>query len=174
MKIRTIEEYRVRGSQEATKALERLFGFRCAELSNDQLRGEFRGGDPSLSTDQVIASMMRRLAMSDCPLFPSWKARGDIPALMTVRFPGATKEIIERANRVCDFQFDLLGFTGLQFGCPINWHLEPVSGRSAPVTHWSRVAYLDPQVAGDKKITWELNRHQFFVDWEEHIRVHLS
>ena len=163
MKIRTIEEYRVRGSQEATKALERLFGFRCAELSNDQLRREFRGGHPSLSMDQLIASMMRRLAMSDCPLFPSWKLRSDIPALMTVRFPDATKEIIERANRVCDFQFDLLGFTGLQFGCPINWHLEPVSGRSAPVTHWSQVAYLDPQVAGDKKITWELNRHQFFV-----------
>ncbi|MGH7183388.1 MAG: alginate lyase family protein, partial [Nitrospiraceae bacterium] len=145
------------------KMLERFLGFRCAELSDDQLRSQFCDIDEAVSMDQVIVSIMKRMATSGASLFASWHVRAEIPALMASRFPGAAEEIIERADRVCAFQFDLLGFTGLQFGCPINWHLEPMSGRCAPVKHWSRVPYLDPQVAGDKKITWELNRHQFFV-----------
>ncbi|MCA1615397.1 MAG: heparinase II/III family protein [Acidobacteria bacterium] len=44
----------------------------------------------------------------------------------------------------------------------MDWHLEPVSGKRAPLAHWSRIDYLDPAVAGDKKFTWELNRHQHF------------
>ena len=28
--------------------------------------------------------------------------------------------------------------------------------------HWSQIDFLDARVSGDKKITWELNRHQFF------------
>jgi len=29
--------------------------------------------------------------------------------------------------------------------------------------HWSRLDYLDAELAGDKKIVWELNRHQYFT-----------
>src|SRR5262249_18477643 len=29
--------------------------------------------------------------------------------------------------------------------------------------HWSGIDYLDPQVAGDHKVVWELNRHQWFI-----------
>ncbi len=163
MRIRSFDEYRVRGNQEAMKMFERFLGFRCGELSDDQLRSELSNIEAPVSTDQMIASMIKRMATSRAPLFASWQERTEIPALMASRFPDAAKDIIERADRVCAFQFDLLGFTSLQFGRPINWHLEPVSGRCAPVKHWSQVPYLDPLVAGDKKITWELNRHQFFV-----------
>ncbi|HWP43369.1 MAG TPA: alginate lyase family protein, partial [Blastocatellia bacterium] len=55
------------------------------------------------------------------------------------------------------------GFKRLSFGDAIDWHLEPTTGRRAPLDHWSRIDYLNPDVAGDKKITWELNRHQHFV-----------
>ncbi|MGH9764761.1 MAG: heparinase II/III family protein, partial [Blastocatellia bacterium] len=51
----------------------------------------------------------------------------------------------------------------MDFGYPINWRLEPTSGKETPLTHWSRIDYLDPSVAGDKKITWELNRHSHFI-----------
>ncbi|MDT7603944.1 MAG: hypothetical protein QOF61_1941 [Acidobacteriota bacterium] len=71
--------------------------------------------------------------------------------------------IISRAERILAGKFDLLGLRDLSFGDPIDWHLEPVSGKRAPLTHWSRIDYLDSSVAGDKKITWELNRQQHFM-----------
>jgi hypothetical protein len=60
-------------------------------------------------------------------------------------------------------KFDLLGARDLDFGTPVDWHLEPTSGVRAPLAHWSEIDFLDPRVAGDKKFTWELNRHQYFM-----------
>ena len=73
------------------------------------------------------------------------------------------QRIVEQADRICEGKFDLLGFTNLSFGDPIDWHFEPVSGKRIPLLHWSKLDYLDAVVAGVKNITWELNRHQYFI-----------
>jgi hypothetical protein len=70
--------------------------------------------------------------------------------------------VVERANRIIEGRFSLLGFSDLSFGNPPDWHLEPISNKRVPLLHWSRINYLDASLAGDKKITWELNRHQYF------------
>jgi hypothetical protein len=70
--------------------------------------------------------------------------------------------LIGQAESVLSDRFSLLGFRDLSFGEPIDWHAEPVGKRSVPKKHWSRIDFLDPEVAGDKKIVWELNRHQYF------------
>lgn len=72
-------------------------------------------------------------------------------------------DIVRQADRICEGKFDLLGFKNLSFGDPIDWHFEPISGKRIPLQHWSKLDYLDADVAGDKKITWELNRHQYFM-----------
>jgi hypothetical protein len=79
------------------------------------------------------------------------------------RWPDATPSIIARADAFAAGRFDLLGYEGLRFGHPIDWHRDPIAGRTAPTAHWSRVAYLDPSVVGDHKVIWELNRHQYFL-----------
>jgi len=79
------------------------------------------------------------------------------------RWPDSEKEIIERAERIAEGYFDLLAFRNLSFEMPIDWHLEPIAGKRAPLVHWSRLNYLDAGLFGDKKIVWELNRHQYFV-----------
>ena len=79
------------------------------------------------------------------------------------RWPNAEKDIVERADRVAEGRFDLLAFRNLSFGTPIDWHLEPIAGKRAPLVHWSKLNYLDADLFGDKKIVWELNRHQYFV-----------
>jgi hypothetical protein len=81
------------------------------------------------------------------------------------------QELIVRAERICDGKFDLLGYRGLSFGEPIDWHFEPVSGRRSPRVHWSRVNPLDAAVVGDAKIVWELNRHQWLVHLGEAYRL---
>jgi hypothetical protein len=79
------------------------------------------------------------------------------------RWPQAKAEIVERADHIIEGRFCLLGFRGLSFGASVDWQLEPTSGKRTPPIHWSQLNYLDAELAGDKKIVWELNRHQYFT-----------
>ena len=72
-------------------------------------------------------------------------------------------EIRQDADRLLTNRFDLLGYRDLSFGDPIDWHLDPVWLRQSPLVHWSQINALDPAVAGDSKVVWELNRHQWMV-----------
>jgi hypothetical protein len=75
----------------------------------------------------------------------------------------AVRATVERADRIGAGRFDLLGRRDLSFGMPIDWQCDPVRGARSPLVHWSRIKYLDPEVAGDHKLIWELNRHQYFL-----------
>jgi hypothetical protein len=75
----------------------------------------------------------------------------------------ASKTVSDDALRISKGRFDLLGLRDLDFGQPPDWHLEPLSNVRAPSEHWSLISYLDPSQTGDKKIIWELNRHQYFA-----------
>jgi hypothetical protein len=76
-----------------------------------------------------------------------------------------------RADAILDGAFDLLGHRGLRFGDPIDWHLDPISGRRAPMIHWRRIDALDFTVVGDSKVIWELNRHQWMVTLAQAYRL---
>lgn len=67
------------------------------------------------------------------------------------------------ADQALSGHFALLGMAGLGFGNPVNWHLEPTSGRISPLVPWKQLDSLDPSRTGDKKVVWELNRHQHLV-----------
>ena len=64
-----------------------------------------------------------------------------------------------RADRFLAGRVDLLGHRDLHLGEPFDWWQDPVSGRRGPDRHWSRIAFLDPDVVGDHKAVWELSRH---------------
>ena len=78
-------------------------------------------------------------------------------------WPQAESSLLQRANRILEGKFDLLGFTDVNFGMPVDWHLDPQSGKRSPLIHWSQINELATETSGDKKIVWELNRHQHFV-----------
>lgn len=86
-----------------------------------------------------------------------------VPGALRERFPDAAPRIIEVADRLLQKRFDLLGYRDLSFGDPIDWHLDPVARRRAPLLHWSRIDPLDAEMVGDSKVVWELNRHQWLV-----------
>src|SRR5262249_44287216 len=48
-------------------------------------------------------------------------------------------------------------------GTEIDWHLDAVHGKRAPLKPWYKIRFLDFDEAGDHKVTWELNRHQHLV-----------
>lgn len=89
---------------------------------------------------------------------------------ITTRFPQAASHAAGRADAIVQARFDLLGYRELSFqavdgggaSTAIDWHLDPVHRRRAPLRYWSRVPFLDP-ACGDHKIIWELNRHQHWL-----------
>lgn len=79
------------------------------------------------------------------------------------RMPQQVESIIARAEKICRHQFDLLGYSDLDYGSQIDWHLDAVHGKRAPFKPFHRIHYLDFEEVGDSKVTWELNRHQHLV-----------
>ncbi len=94
-------------------------------------------------------------------LFPGSLA--DTMKALGTHAPGARARLVASAEACLAGRFDLLGYEGLSFGQPVDWHLDPVSGHRAPLVHWSRIDPLDVESVGDSKVIWELNRHQWLV-----------
>ena len=78
-------------------------------------------------------------------------------------FPDTAKQIIQRAERISEHRFDLLGYEAVDYGAEIDWHSDRVHGKRAPFKPWFQINYLDFAEVGDSKVTWELNRHQHLV-----------
>jgi len=79
------------------------------------------------------------------------------------RFGTKGKAVVDRAQAIVEGRFDLLGLRELDFGNPIDWHFDPVSGKHSPRMHWSHIPYLDAEQVGDSKVIWELNRQQYLA-----------
>ena len=116
-----------------------------------------------LPSDNGFATLEQFRQRSTPTFFASFDEREATTAAFKSRFPATAQRLIDKADRIIEGRFDLLGFKDLSFGNPIDWHFEPVSGKRIPLLHWSQLDYLDVDVAGDKKIIWELNRHQYFI-----------
>ncbi len=74
----------------------------------------------------------------------------------------SARYFIEKAERLIEGGFDLLGYKNLNFGREIDWHYEPIADKHSTLKHWKQFDELDAEETGDKKIIWELNRHQHF------------
>ena len=86
-----------------------------------------------------------------------------VPAILRERCPESAPRLVAAADRTLQKQFDLLGYRQLSFGDPIDWHLDPVTRRRAPLLHWTLLDPLNSATVGDSKVVWELNRHQWLV-----------
>ena len=161
----SVAELRDRSSQAVAAFAERRGWSSLTRLPSDQALSRLfvvapvKGGAFEASPDFLEHFRARK----EPAFFAGFDKPEAVVAELRRRWPLAGPQIISQANRIVAGRFDLLGFKDLSFGNPINWQLEPVSGKSAPAIHWSRLDYLNFDVAGDKKITWELNRHQHFL-----------
>ncbi|MFT3746022.1 MAG: alginate lyase family protein [Pyrinomonadaceae bacterium] len=72
------------------------------------------------------------------------------------------KAFIAAAESVVDGRIDLMGLKNLYVGRDIDWHREPLSSKRSPLKHWKKFDELDSSETGNKKVIWELNRHQHF------------
>jgi hypothetical protein len=128
------------------------------------VRGRARGGLATRAARPAEAAAAFELFRDAAPrrFFPGVET-GDAAEVLREQVPAACRDVVAVANAVCARRFDLLGYEGLSFGESVDWHLDPVAGRRAPLTHWSRIDPLDASAIGDSKVTWELNRHQWLL-----------
>lgn len=162
----TMEELRERAGQAIAAQLEyRGLSSAGREPGDRALRAlmdpEVAGGDGSAA--QLHAHFSSRTAPR---FFPGVRDGSTASELNTPRWANARRALLENADAIVAGRFDLLGFRDLSFGDPIDWHLDPTSGRRAPLAHWSRIPsslYLDASAIGDHKVIWEINRHQHFM-----------
>jgi hypothetical protein len=100
----------------------------------------------------------------------------ELAALVQQYLPAEAAQIIREADEICGHRFRLLGYANLDFTLTrgpaaagaanwkdIDWHLDSVHGRHAPLAPWFKIPFLDFAAIGDHKVIWELNRHQHFV-----------
>ncbi|MFN2531069.1 MAG: alginate lyase family protein [Pyrinomonadaceae bacterium] len=162
LKNATLGEVRVRASQACAALLERRSWSQLAKLpADEQLLAAL---DSDGTGHRSIESIVQRFRESiSSRFFASFTDKAATIDQLRKRWPACENEIVLSAEKICEGKFDLLGYRNLSFGQPIDWQLEPVSGKRAPLIHWSRLNFLDADAVGDKKITWELNRHQHFI-----------
>jgi hypothetical protein len=156
---RSFAELRERVGQDLARRSERL-GWRDAS----------EPGDDALFA-LLEAPLRSRAAWRDAfaarplpTLFAGFAAPADTARAIRSVDAAYAGAVLQRADAALGGRFDMLGFRDLSFGWPIDWHLDPASGVRAPRRHWSRIDFLDPRVAGDHKVVWELNRQQWLVD----------
>ncbi len=90
----------------------------------------------------------------------------DIPQrihLIRENVPDFEKNVLDQAELILNHQFPLLGYGPLDYGREIDWQLDIVNGKRAPLKPWPKINYLDFNEVGDSKVTWELSRHQFLI-----------
>jgi uncharacterized heparinase superfamily protein len=91
---------------------------------------------------------------------------GEVPGraeLLRVHLPDVALGILHEADDICHHRFRLLGYEGLDYGSEIDWHMDRVHGKRAPLDPWFQIPFLEFAAVGDHKVTWELNRHQHLV-----------
>lgn len=160
----SFDELRVRSAQAVSAFAERQKWSRYAnQISDEAFAGllERRSFSGELPPSSAWKDYFR--SRTGTAFFRSFSNAERTIAALRQRWPNVELGILQEADRIVAGNFSLLGFRNLNFGKPIDWHLEPVAGKRAPQEHWSRLDFLDTSVAGDKKIIWELNRHQYFV-----------
>src|SRR6266508_4122692 len=164
IRVISLNELRVRSRQRIARLSDRLRRGRAPEMSDDELFSEF---NPIWRGECVADALRHCLRAKNRRFLPSLEQRSEIVGMMNRRFPDERDAIINTAEAALAGKFSLLGHVGLSFGdppdSPIDWSLDPVSGKRAPLRHWSKLRPLDPLGGGDPKVVWELNRQAHFV-----------
>lgn len=160
-KIRSWDEIRTRGSQ-AVSAYTEKFGFGGHVPTDQELtrlvdRQQF--GDSPVIAESI---WLRFYSNADERFFPVFQNRIKSARYFGEKYQESGDRFIRAADLILDGRIDLLGLSNLYVGKEIDWHYEPVSGIRSPMKHWKEFDDLDADEAGDKKVIWELNRHQHF------------
>ena len=158
---------RVVSASRRTPAPARVLDRLAGGLTTAALRHDARPG----SFDRAAERLRDRLVESLPARFFPGAGADETAKLVWQHAPGLAEATIRTAEAAGRGRFDLLGYRGLDFGTPIDWRFDPVSGQRSPLVHWSRLDPLDPTRVGDSKVVWELGRQQWAIHLAQAYRL---
>lgn len=124
---------------------------------------DVRGAYDSQEPDRAIAELIKHFKSRRRPeFFFDWRDREVYQRLLRKQFADQEAQLLEKADRICRHEFEIFGSNFVKFGDEVNWHLDPPTGSSWPLKPWSQIDIRGPDRMSDVRITWEINRHQFF------------
>ncbi|HEV7798518.1 MAG TPA: alginate lyase family protein [Pyrinomonadaceae bacterium] len=124
-----------------------------AELASEpaRLRPEFQ----NLSSFDLLKHFRERPTPS---FFSGFELSNSTAALQRNLFPDETERLIQSARIITkDHRWPLLGFGEKDFGDPIDWQRDPLSGRTWPLDYHADIP-LWHNDGSDIRVLWELNR----------------
>src|ERR1051325_9180563 len=158
LKDMTLTEIAYRSRQEASKWFERVGangnGNASSEFSSNWLAGEALAEIPhaEVNLTERARALWERFQRGAQAHFFAGACDAETIDLLRRDFPDDSARIVGAAERILTGRFDLLGYRDLYFGQPIDWRLDPVSGRRSAAAHWSRIDSLDAAAVGDSKV----------------------
>jgi hypothetical protein len=160
-KIRSLDEFLTRGGQAIAAYREQKSG---AHIPNDEEFSRLVDRAQFGSAPIIAETLWQKFYVNGRErFFPAFNdAEGSADAFREAFGGQAAAVFVNSAENIIDGRIDLLGLKGLYVGKDIDWHLEPLTSKRSPLKHWKQFDDLDPSETGNKKIVWELNRHQHF------------
>ena len=136
--------------------------FKSLDLENPAL-ADVRGAYESQRIDHAVAELVKHFKSRKSPnFFFDWQDRNRYQNILRERFGDQEAQLVDQADKICRHEFEIFGSTSVNFGDSVNWHLDPTINRDWSLIHWSRIDIRGADRVGDVKLTWEMNRHQFF------------
>ncbi len=159
-KIRSLDEFITRGGQAISAYREQRGG---SDLPSNKdfakLIDETHFGSAPIIAESLWQKFFKN---GEDRFFPSMQDATVSAAAFRETFGDETVErFIVAADNIADGRIDLMGLKAVYIGTDIDWHREPLSAKRSPLKHWKEFDDLDTE-SGNKKIVWELNRHQHF------------
>jgi hypothetical protein len=116
-----------------------------------RLRPEFQ----NLHSSDLLKHFAERVRPS---FLPGFQQADSTASIQRDLFPVETEQLLESARTIAqDHRWPLLGFGEQEFGHPINWHRDPLSGRIWPLDYHADIP-LWHNDGSDVRVLWELNR----------------
>ena len=106
-----------------------------------------------------MVQLWERLAAESWPL----KAEPVNAARFEASFPGSSRAILERAEKACCHEVDLLGSGPTALGERIAWDTDFKTGDKWPSAYFRDIPVVDATRPSDVKLPWELSRLQWLL-----------
>ncbi|MBI4853998.1 MAG: alginate lyase family protein [Acidobacteria bacterium] len=125
------------------------------EITTEKLLQEINLG----KTLDILTYFKKR---DNIKLYPGFNRLLETSELYKDNFPESEREIISKANDICEHKFAFLG-RKLEYKEEIDWSYDPTTDYHWPKIHYSKISTISDKPGTDIKIPWELARLQHFV-----------
>lgn len=76
---------------------------------------------------------------------------------------GDKAELVKKADEACEGRITGFSSVGLAYGTPVNWQLNPITGKEISIkSKWYQIPDFD-ESCGDIKAVWEISRFTHFI-----------